>query len=533
MKFRKYVLCLLLIISIATRFCIDAANDDYCMVLKQSLLFYKANRAGRLPDKDIPWRGNSTMGDSYPTGAKDANGDGNLSGGYFDAGDHVKFTLPMASSMTLLAWGYLVYEQNINSCGLTKIYLETIKWGTDWLIAAHISENQMVGQVGNGGTDHSYWGPPETMTMSRPSYVLSASSPGTEIAMEAAAALTVTSLIYKNKNSEYSDLCLKHAKQLYNFGEGYKGVYSDSITDAKNFYQSYSGYNDEVVWASIWLYKATGENAYINRAQSLYASAYIGSQGVGNAQDWDNKSPGCSLLLYMQTKNSQYQTDIEKTLDYWMPGGGVSYTPGGLAWLRQWGPNRYAMTMSFISRIYASTQPDTSTSKYTTFAQNQLNYVLGKNPKSQSFVVGYGPNHPVNPHHRSSHHSTTNDINNPVNNLYILYGALVGGPSLQDEYSDDRTNYISNEVALDYNAGFVGTLSSFASGNGEEPSSTSTSGGGGSEGLGATTSGGGGTSDDSQTTSKDNAGSTLDLNEILVVVLSTSLFVISSIYFLF
>jgi hypothetical protein len=31
---------------------------------------------------------------------------------------------------------------------------------------------------------------------------------------------------------------------------------------------------------------------------------------------------------------------------------------------------------------------------------------------------------------------------------------LVGGPDENDNYVDDRTNYIHNEVATDYNAGF-------------------------------------------------------------------------------
>jgi len=39
-------------------------------------------------------------------------------------------------------------------------------------------------------------------------------------------------------------------------------------------------------------------------------------------------------------------------------------------------------------------------------------------------------------------------------NPHVLYGALVGGPNGQDSYTDNRNNYISNEVACDYNAGF-------------------------------------------------------------------------------
>ena len=45
-------------------------------------------------------------------------------------------------------------------------------------------------------------------------------------------------------------------------------------------------------------------------------------------------------------------------------------------------------------------------------------------------------------------------------NPHTLYGALVGGPGDQssDDISDQRNDYIENEVTLDYNAGFQSTL---------------------------------------------------------------------------
>nr|CAD7573961.1 unnamed protein product [Timema californicum] len=39
-------------------------------------------------------------------------------------------------------------------------------------------------------------------------------------------------------------------------------------------------------------------------------------------------------------------------------------------------------------------------------------------------------------------------------NSQILYGALVSGPDENDNYKDDREEYVYNEVTLDYNAGF-------------------------------------------------------------------------------
>lgn len=39
-----------------------------------------------------------------------------------------------------------------------------------------------------------------------------------------------------------------------------------------------------------------------------------------------------------------------------------------------------------------------------------------------------------------------------------MYGALVGGPGINDDYEDDRGDYVKNEVAIDYNAGFQSAL---------------------------------------------------------------------------
>jgi hypothetical protein len=47
-----------------------------------------------------------------------------------------------------------------------------------------------------------------------------------------------------------------------------------------------------------------------------------------------------------------------------------------------------------------------------------------------------------------------NTYNSAGPNAHVLTGALVGGPDSNDSYTDSRSDYISNEVATDYNAGF-------------------------------------------------------------------------------
>lgn len=51
-----------------------------------------------------------------------------------------------------------------------------------------------------------------------------------------------------------------------------------------------------------------------------------------------------------------------------------------------------------------------------------------------------------------------NAYNNPQPNPLLLTGALVGGPDQSDKYDDLRSDYIKNEVATDYNAGFQSAI---------------------------------------------------------------------------
>ncbi|EAL64336.1 hypothetical protein DDB_G0286321 [Dictyostelium discoideum AX4] len=434
--------------------------DNGCYLLKQSLLFYKAQRAGRLSDNDIPWRGNSVLNDKSAGSSVDSNGDGDLSKGYFDAGDGVKFNFPMAYSMTMLSWIYIEYSGNIEKCGLSPLYKEVLKWGTDFLIASHTSDNVFIGQVGNAYVDHNVWQPPENIDYVRDIYTIDSNNPGTDLAMEASAALSSASIVFKTSNPAYSQLCLEHSKKLYDFAmNSPMKKYTDTIRNAIEFYQS-GGYNDEIAWGSIWLYKATNSQNYLTNSKSYYLNN--NEVCYANEFSWDNKGLGVGILLYQLSKEQDYKTKIENSLNYWLPNGGIKYTNGGLAWLRQWASARYSMNMALIQSIYTKTGGSELT-KYSTFAKNQLLYVLGENPKQQSFISGYGPKAPRNPHHRAAHHSTTKDINQPINNVYQLPGALIGGPPLNESWIDTRSNYESNEVALDYNIGLVGVVASYIS----------------------------------------------------------------------
>ena len=100
--------------------------------------------AGKLPKNNgIPWRGNSGMKD----GAALPDVKGGLVGGYYDAGDNVKFGLPMAFTVTMLSWSAMEFADDITAAGEWRHVLEAIKWGTDYFVKAHPEPNVLYGEV--------------------------------------------------------------------------------------------------------------------------------------------------------------------------------------------------------------------------------------------------------------------------------------------------------------------------------------------------------------------------------------------------
>lgn len=432
-------------------------NYNYGEALQKAIMFYEFQRSGELPENQRDnWRGDSGLTDGADVGL-------DLTGGWYDAGDHVKFNLPMAYSAAMLAWAVYEEEEAFVQSGQIDYILEAIKWVSDYLIKCHPEANVFYYQVGDGNLDHSWWGPAEVMQMKRPSYKVDLANPGSSVVGEAAAALAVTGLVFKDKDPAYAATCIQHAMQLYEFAETTKS--DKGYTAANGFYTSYSGFYDELSWAGAWLYLATSDNAYLTKAESYVANWGTEPQSTTLAykwgQSWDDVHYGAAVLLARITNKEIYKTNVEMHLDYWTTGyngNRISYTPKGLAWLDSWGALRYATTTAFLAGVYADWS-GCSTAKattYRTFAKQQVDYALGST--GRSFVVGYGTNSPEHPHHRTAHGSWTDSQSQPANHRHTIYGALVGGPGRDDSYTDEIGNYVNNEIACDYNAGFVGAL---------------------------------------------------------------------------
>lgn len=88
---------------------------------------------------------------------------------------------------------------------------------------------------------------------------------------------------------------------MFEFGDKYRGKYDESIKVVKGHYTSWSGYMDELLWAALWLYKATNNEDYLNYALNN-AQAFGGTTWSITEFSWDVKYAGVQIIASMVNK---------------------------------------------------------------------------------------------------------------------------------------------------------------------------------------------------------------------------------------
>ncbi len=442
---------------------IEAASPDefeYNQALGLTYLFYGAQQSGVRNDTRIPWRSDSALSDVAPDGTP-------LVGGYYDAGDNLKLNFPAAFAFTMLTWSVLEFSQSYVNAAQLDNARNVIRHATDFFVTCHHADLAFTIQTGDPDVDHSFWIPPEQITESRPSYDITPESPGSDGLGAVVACLAAASELFGSEK-EYHNSLLAHARDLYTFATNFPGKYSDGISKA--YVYPSSGYIDELAFAAAWLYRATGESQFLVDAQKYHSMLST----VGTSFSWDDKSAGSALMLALLVENGQnsvYVSQVQQFLNAWSTGtSGVRITPGGLSFVSDWGSLRYAGNAAALAVLYANNaQEDPKAALYACWARKQIRYLLGSN--GRSYMVGYGTTPPLRVHHRAASCPGQNETcgfsfySATSPNPNVIFGAVVGGPHVDDSYDDSRQNFQTNEVALDYSAGIAVALS-FLSGPG-------------------------------------------------------------------
>ncbi|KAG0173021.1 hypothetical protein DFQ29_008135 [Apophysomyces sp. BC1021] len=424
------------------------------------MLFYEAQRSGKLPENNrIPWRSDSCLMDG-----SDQNVD--LVGGYYDAGNYLKFTLPLAHSICLLSWGAFEWWDGYVKVNQTETLRETVRWGTDWLMKAHPERDVLYVQVGDGEIDNEYWGPDTDIPTPRPSFMVNGSSPGTDVSALTAAALASAATVFRlSSDHNYADRLVSHAEELYEFAEKAQPwqVYTDAIPEARSMYETVN-YTSQLVYGALWLYRATQNQDYREKASHYFDRFNL--SGLDTVpMDWSDQT-GATYILGAQVDKTtnKYKHAAERYLDRLIgrDSGICDYTEDGLLWCGNFSISNSlvpAQDTALLASIYSGLNSSRK-DRYQAFATSQIDYLLGKNRMRTPYVVGIHMNSPQNPHHAGA--SGGDDLVQiatfPLQEKFVLHGAVVGGPGKDDLFFDERDDWAQTEVALDYNAPFQGLL---------------------------------------------------------------------------
>ena len=415
-----------------------ADTDNYAKLLQYSMYFYDGNMCGDDVDSAsaFDWRGDCHTGDE-------------VVGGFHDAGDHVKFGLPAGYSAATLGWGYYEFKDAYDSLGQTahlkEITNRFCKYFKDCTVLSGDTVSKFCYQIGEGGggNDHGYWGPPETQESIKGSRKAFWTSNGaSDIAAEYAAALAVNYLNFGNAED------LKYAEALYKFST----QYNQCATDGTNGFYTSDTYEDDQAWAAGFLYLATKDDKYKSFMDNFFATGNRQWGEVYTPLGWSNAESGAAALYGeiagdWKWANSYVSKNCTDKSTFWMP-----------SWA-SWGSARTNTAMQLVAMVISKhTDND-----YSDWCKAQMGMILGDNSTGKNLVVGFNGNSPKYPHHRaaSGHAYTSSDEATPTwdeTNGHVLVGALVGGPTSSDfsTYNDSIKDAVSNEVALDYNAAFVG-----------------------------------------------------------------------------
>jgi hypothetical protein len=418
----------------------DDANHEAIATMLQ---FFAAQSDG---NETSPIHGPSHLNDAEIASGPYAGQHFDLTGGWMDAGDMIKFTQTTAYVAAVLQ----------AAARLDAAQAEALNAAADvgirWLVKAHPRPDLFIGQVGdNRDHDLAFRDPARDDALSDDGIGTRVAYPstGADLAGKTAAALAMAA---QRTSGDAHDLLLQHAREWFAAGRATAAVaklpggnYADKT------------FTDDMGAGAAELYRATGDQAFLDAAND-----YLADASADSGFTWDEfaafgEADMCGLLG-APALDGDACTQLNAV-------GSVAVTRShrdafGIPADFGWGVTAASASggLAALMADRAGVLPDA-----TAVAAGARDYLLGRNPWGASFIVGYGPRSPRHPH-------TWASVFGPAKPL----GAVVGGPAptrtvrarhlklrrnVYDRtgavYTDDKDNYVTSEPAIDYTAASV------------------------------------------------------------------------------
>ncbi|RSM75117.1 hypothetical protein DMH04_38870 [Kibdelosporangium aridum] len=376
---------------------------------------------------------------------KPIGGPVDVEGGWFDAGDFVKFTSNTAYSLAEM--GYVQREG-----GNPQLHAE-FKHGLEWLDKAWDARTKtLYAQVGIGtGSeefgfvgDHDVWRLPEAddklnvkpgdleyFIKYRPVFPQGpAGSPvSPNLAGRVAAAFALGAQLERDPRQarRYLDeaASIFAAAKTTNVGE--------LVTAFPHAYYPESSWLDDMELGATQLALAArklGDHRYFGWARQAthWAGQYITSTDKDTLNLYDTSALAHAELIGLlrrgvhgaEVTERQLVDDLKRQLDQGVQGAAASPFRTAVD-ITNFDAASKSFGFAATARLYRAVTGDRS---YDAFGVQQRNFALGSNAWGISLVVGVGSNSPKCPHHQAA-----NLAGDPNGGKRVLYGAVINGPN--------------------------------------------------------------------------------------------------------
>jgi endoglucanase len=481
-------------------FKIDTGTNVYSSALANSMYFYQNERDGSnfvaTPLRTAAGHLNDQAATVYVTPSMNNNGrfSGSLTpatfngsqfainamGGWWDAGDYMKFVQTHSYTVALMLVGVRDFPNQMGATGVTQNglhFTDEAKFGLDWLQSMWDDNNKIFYYqvaIGNGNaktiSDHDIWRLPQAddtfggcsslyrYICHRPVFVNPAAlnssgqiQAGAKIspnlAGRIAAAFALCFHEYQTSNPTYANQCLSSAEHIFDLAN--TAPSGNLLTVAPFSFYPETEWRDDLELGATELYFAVQScgascpapnlhpaSYYLQQAAS-WANAYI--TGPGDAADTLNLYDVSGLAhfeLYraislagnpsgLATTQAALLADLQKQMNKAIAQSATEPFGFGFPW-NVYDTTSHGAGLAVMAAEYSflngpSLNGGTSPAVY---ANRELANILGANSWGASLIVGNGTTFPL-----CMQHQVTNLVPVPPNGPPFLAGAAVEGPN--------------------------------------------------------------------------------------------------------
>ncbi len=373
-----------------------------------------------------------------------------LTGGWHDAGDYVKFLNTTAyTTYTLL----FAYEFDKNKFGFDNDgnsvpdLLEEAKIGLDWLLRCNFDKYKLISQV-QDLKDHTVgWRMPENdpLVSERPAFI----GRGKNLVGIYVATMALASRIWRNeiRYDDFANKCLTVAENIYstrnevpNVDSSGSGVYLDNA------------YGSKMALGAVELYLTTGQPKLLDEAKK-YADK------EGSDYWWSYGNIGGYAYYKLGKLDKKYIDYLVNNLNVFSANADSNSFNLGTPY--SWGTNNTLLGVALQGILYKRL---TGSNRYDSLAIYQRDFVLGRNQWGVSFLTDFGTRYSKNLHHQVSHlrkiklpggFAAGPVTKETMKNYNIPFSGFDRFKNFQTEngvYYDDRNDYVTNEPTIVANA---------------------------------------------------------------------------------